>query len=95
MKKELLNIEVLFASVDKSFTFAVTYCEYYKENEVDDRFRNGINPKLQTIECENADFFTNSLEAYNRFRQLRKIKKYHRIRIFQQDNGIGGKEIIL
>ena len=95
MRKELLNIEILFASVDSAYTFAVTYCEYYKEDEVDDRFINGINLKPQIIECENADFFTNSQEAYNRFHQLKQIKKYHRVRIFQQDNGIGGKELFL
>jgi hypothetical protein len=81
MKQELINQKDLFRGNFASFKFVVLYREYYQESELNTDYINGLNPHPEIVEGENADYFNDLSSANARLKELKKIKKYHNIRM--------------
>jgi hypothetical protein len=85
MKKELIDKTRLFENQKENIQFAVVYKEQYKESYIDDTHISGINPNPQMVECEQVDFFETFVEMYERAKEIRKIKKYYDISVYDRN----------
>lgn len=85
MKQELIDKNHLFDNQSNDIIIAVTYRGYYKEDKVDFNYSYGINPNPQIVEFENVDYFDSLNDGLKRVKELSKIKKYHKVEIYQRN----------